>query len=253
MKQDTQPLLIQTPPKVAKPAKREIMSEQEGKTLYHSAKPDLIIQEFRTVPGEEGKRSARVKDVSALRNEISCYLFGYIEGFQIPTHFVSKFSATAMVVRRLEMIPLVVRIYNTSTGPMLKRFGLKEGSVLDFPVMEHYYTQGRKQPGWVNEYHMFAFNIVSPDELRQINRMASKVNAVLRGLCDRRKLAVADLQLAFGKFKNQIVVGDELSPFTCHFLDLGEEGKRAQDRYLPDQDRAAEAFSELDHRFKMKA
>ncbi len=246
-------MLVQTPPKVTKPAKRELIGEREGKTLYHSEKPDLIIQEFRTAPTEETKRSSRVKDVSALRNEISSYLFGYIEGFHIPTHFVSKLSATAMVVRRLDMIPLVLRIYNTSTGLLLKRFGLKEGSMLDFPILEHFYSVGRKQPVWVNEYHMYALAIVSPDELRQINRIASKVNAVLRGLCDRRKLAVADLQLAFGRFKDQIVLGDELSPFTCHFLDLARAGKREQDRYLPDQDHAVEAFSELYHRLKLKA
>lgn len=250
MKHDSQPALVEAPPKTTKTIKREFISEREGKTLYHSGKPDLLIQEFKTA--EETKRSTRVKDVSALRNEISSYLFSYIEGFHIPTHFVSKLSSTAMVVRRLEMIPLVLRVYNTSTGILLKRLGLKEGSVLEFPILEHFYGHGRKPPTWVNEYHIYALNIVSPDELRQINRVASKVNAVLRALCDRRKLTIADLQLAFGRFRDQIVLGDELSPFTCHFLDLSREGKREQDRFLPDQEHAVEAFSELYHRLKLK-
>ena len=136
---------------------------------------------------------------------------------------------------------------------MQKRFGLRENTPLDFPIMEHFYKNGRKSPAWMNEYHMYALNIVTPEELKHINRLASKVNAVLRGLCDRRKFFIVDLQLAFGKFRDQIIVADELSPVTCHFIDVSKDTKRDRDRFSPDQENAVEAFSELYHRLKLKA
>lgn len=251
MKIISQSLPTEPPPKIARSGKRELMYEREGKTFYSSEKPDFIIQTFSNGT-EEGKKHSRVRQMNALRNEISSYLFEYVKEYHIPTHFVSKLSSIEMVVKRLEMIPLIVRIYNSCNGALLKRLSLREGTVLDFPVIEHFYANGRKTPTWVNEYHMYALNVVTPEELKQINRIASKVNAVLRDLCDRRNLFVADLQLAFGRFKDQVVLGDELSPVTCHFLDVAKGAKREQDRFLPDQERAVEIFTELYHRLKLK-
>ena len=88
----------------------------------------------------------------------------------------------------------------------MKRFGSKGSATLEFPVIEHYYTGGRRGPQWINEYHAYAFNLLVPEEYKQINRMASKVNAVLRGLCDRRHLYVANLQLAFGKYFMEVML-----------------------------------------------
>jgi phosphoribosylaminoimidazole-succinocarboxamide synthase len=250
MKNDARPSLVETPAKLTRASKGQLIGESEGKAIYHSRRPDLVIQEFTS---EGGKKSSRGNDLSALRNEISSYLFGYIEGFHIPTHFVSKFSATSMVVKRTDNIPMTMRIYNTCSGSLMRRLGLRERTPLEFPIIEHFFNAGKKPPTWMNEYHMYALNIVTPEELKQINRLASKVNAVLRGLCDRRKFFVADLQLAFVRFKEQILIGDELSPVTCHFIDLSGEGKRDEDRYSPEQDNAVEMFSELYHRLRVKA
>ena len=250
MKQDMHSAIVETSHKAHKSEKRELICEREGKTLYHSEKPDIIIQEFTDISPDESKKHSEVKQLCSLRNEISSYLFGYVEGFHVSTHFVSKFSPTAMVVKRTELIPMMVRIYNIASGSLVKRFGLKNGKALDFPVIEHYYGTGKRVPVMVNEYHMYAFNITVPEEYKQINRMASKVNAALRGLCDRRQLVLADLQLAFGRYKNQVVLSDELSPFTCHFLDaaLGDR----QDKFLPDHENAVESFFELHSRLKAK-
>ena len=216
MKHDSRSSLVETPTKLTRASKGQLIGEGEGKAIYHSQKPDLVIQEFTSGSTEGGKKGSRAKDLNALRNEISSYLFGYIEGFHIPTHFVSKLSATSMVVRRTDNIPMTMRIYNACSGSLMKRLGLRERTSLDFPIIEHFYTAGKRSPTWMNEYHMYALNIVTPEELKQINRLASKVNAVLRGLCDRRKFFVADLQLGFVRFKEQILIGDELSPVTCH-------------------------------------
>ena len=247
--QETSALVVDSDERVNTSQKRERIGEREGKTFYHSEKPDLIIQEF-TQDTPSGDRASN--EISTLRNEISSYLFEYIEGFRIPTHYVSKLSSTEMVVKRTEMIPLTVRVYNSGSGSLMKRFGIKNSNVLEFPVIEHYYTVGRRTPQWINEYHAYAFNILTPEEYKQINRIASKANAVLRGLCDRRQLFVANLQLVFGRFKGQIILGDELSPFTCHFWEVTQRGKPDQDRYVPDQQDAAEKLAELYGRLILK-
>jgi len=253
MKQTVQTLLEDSAAKVARTAKGELICERNGKQLYHSEKPDLAIQEFSTNGIDEGKKRSKSRELDGLRNEISAYLFEYLESFHIPTHFVSVLTETRMLVRRIETIPLVVRMYNSANGALAKRFGVKEIPKLEFPVLEHYYWSADRPLTWLNEYHAYAFGITTAEEFKQINRTASKINAVLRGLCDRRQLLLADLNLEFGRSKGQIVLGDELSPSNCHFLDLAVEDKNGRDRFLPDQENVVPAFTELRDRLKVRA
>src|SRR5213596_889358 len=134
MKQESQTLSGEFPGKAMVTARGELIEEREGKALYHSEKPDLIIQEFR----ENGKAATKktAHNLGTLRNQISSYLFEYVEGYHIPTHYVSQMSPSAMVVKRLKMFPLTVRMYNTAGGALSKRYGLKEGTRLEYPVIE---------------------------------------------------------------------------------------------------------------------
>src|SRR5258708_16951093 len=199
MKQPVQTLLETSASSVSRTAKGELICERNGKHLYQTDSPDLAIQEFSTNGNDEGKKRSKSRELDALRNEISAYLFEYLEGFHIPTHFVSMLSDIRMLVRRTETIPLEVRIYNYSGAALTKRFGMKEGVKLDFPVIEHYYWNSSQTPSWINEYHVYAFGITTAEEFKQVNRTAAKINAVLRGLCDRRQLLLADLRLEFGR------------------------------------------------------
>jgi len=238
--------------KAAKNGKREFICERQGKNLYHSDKPDLIIQEFRSNGVDESKKRGKVRDCDILRNEISTYLFEYIEGFHIPTYFVGKLSDTEMMVKKSEIIPLSVKVYNTGNGVLSQRFGIAESEELEFPIIEHYARQSDNTDAWVNEYHIYAFNIASPEEYKQINRISSKVNAVLRGLCDRRQLTLTGMQLEFGRYKDQVLLCDELSPYTCYFIDPATNDKRRQDRFTPSHENAVESFAELFDRLTLK-
>lgn len=255
MKHQTQSVLATAAGKIAKSAKRDLVCEREGKYLYHSEKPDLIVQEFVTTAAgnpEVVKKNASIVDLSILRNEISSYLFEYIEGFRIPTHFVSRCSDTEMFIRRCDFLPLSVRIYNTSNGALVKRLGFKDGRLLDFPIIEHYYADGNKPGTWANEYHLFALGVLTPEEFKQVNRIATKTNAVLRSLCDRRQLLLADMKLEFGRFRGQIILVDELSPLTCHFWDMTHDAKNGRDRFLPDQEQSDATIGELRDRLMLK-
>jgi phosphoribosylaminoimidazole-succinocarboxamide synthase len=153
----------------------------------------------------------------------------------------------------MEAVPITVKMYNAVSPPLARRLGMKEDQKIEFPVIEHYYRAHDRSSTWINEYHVYAFGITTAEEFKQINRTASKVNAVLRGLCDRRQLMLAEMSLEFGRMKGQIVLGDELSPITCHFLDLSVEDKNGRDRYLPEQENVISAFTELRDRLKVRA
>ncbi len=252
MKVNASVLTEESSAKAAKNGKREFICEQQGKNIYSSDKPDLIIQEFKANGTEDGKKRSKSKDTRSFRNEISSYLFEYIEGFHIPTYFVNKLSETEMMVRKTEAIPLTVQIFNSKNDVLSRRFQSMNGSELEFPVIEHYVRQNGSGETWVNEYHIYAFGIATPEEYKQMNRIASKANAVLRGLCDRRQLFLSGMRLEFGRYKDQILLCDELSPYTCHFIDRAATDKHHQDRFVPSADTPEASFAELCDRLKLK-
>ena len=154
-----------------------------------------------------------------------------------------------MSVKRSEPIPLTVRVFNRGDDGLAERFGVKQGKDLDFPVIEHFYQSNGSAPAWVNEYHVSAFGIATPEEMKQINRISSKVNAVLRGLCDRRQLGLAKMKLEFGRYKGSVILSDELSPVTCQFLDYATE--KNQDRFSALDDASEESLAELCDRLRL--
>jgi len=229
---------------------KELNNGQNAQINSPSGETDFTVLTFES-ENEEGKENQQ--KLCALRNAISTYLFEYLHGFHIPTHFVSKLSEMEMSVKKAEAISLIFKIYNTVNGQLTKRFGLREGVSIEFPIIEHYYIMNNRGSSWVNEYHIYGLGISTPEEFKQMNRIATKVNAVLRGLCDRRNLNLSEVNLTFGRFKGQALLCGELSPLTCHFLDASHDQKSKRDRFTLVQENAQEALMELADRLMVKA
>jgi len=231
-------------------ATKELYNGKNAQINSFSAETDFSVLKFES-EGEEVKDNRQ--KIAAIRNTISSYLFEYLHGFHIPTHYVSKLSDIEMSVKRSEPILLIFRIFNTANGQLSKRFGLKEGINIEFPIIEHYYQMNNRGSSWVNEYHIYGLGISTPEEFKQMNRIATKVNAVLRGLCDRRTLFLSEVNLTFGRFKGQPILSGELSPLTCHFLDASHEQKNKRDRFAIMHESSQEALVELADRLTLKA
>ena len=182
-------------------------------------------------PSESGSQK-RPSDhsKSGLANEISTFLLGYLAGFKIPTHLLEKISDSEIRTRQLTMIPLEVTVHNVATGEYSERLGLKDGVELSFPVIEHRFKRADLGKPLLNEFHIYSLGVATPEQLRIINRLASKANIVLRSLFERRELRLDTLGLEFGTFENQMMIGNEISPRTCTFTDLRKNSKGVKDR-----------------------
>jgi phosphoribosylaminoimidazole-succinocarboxamide synthase len=249
MSRTAQPLPEELPASAAKQRDRTILFEKQGKAYYQADLPNQLILSFLPPVSAGAKKRPKGGDLAALRNSIASHLFEYVEEYRISTHFVTKHAETEMTVKKTEGIPIVVHVHNIDGGEFRSRFGLTNGRGLEFPVLEHYYTAGETTT-WVNEYHVYALGLATPEEFKQMNRVASKLNAVIRGLCDRRQLVLADMKLQFGRFQGQVILNDELSPYTCRFLDLSAADNA--DRFLPDRKDATSAFADLCDRLMLK-
>lgn len=251
MKAQAQSLLLEGKESGAETIRGEIFATQPGRTLYRTNKRDLLIQEFTAPAPPNGKKKGGPRDSAVVRNEISTYLFEYLKGFHVTTHFLGSRPGPEMLVKSAEPVPLIVRIFNVAEDDWSERFGITANGLLEFPVIEHHLTGEGRTPALVNEYHLYALNLLKPDELKQMNRLTSKVNAVLRGLCERRELSPADLKLTFGRYNNQIILTGELSPSTIRFLDVSPANRKGNGAWMPVDTRTDEALEALCSRLKL--
>jgi phosphoribosylaminoimidazole-succinocarboxamide synthase len=245
-----------------------------AKNLFEAEQAGMLIQQFkdtnqsrrstdepepRPSSGQHNKpASAKMTNteprkvqnitVATLANEISSYLFKYLAGFRIPTHFMDKVSSSEMLVKQLAMIPLEVRVHNVAAGEFCKRFGMKEGTELTVPIIEHYYKNPDIGNPLTNEFHIYSLGLATPEQLRSINRLASKTNVVLKSFFDRRELKLLSMNLEFGVIGNQIMIGDEISPRTCRFADMQKKERGTKDIFANDNGDTLEAYTEVRNR-----
>ena len=246
-----------------------------AKNLFEAEQDGMLIQQFkdtnqprrspdepesRHLPGQHNKpaspkmtnteasRKTQNTTVATLANEISSYLFKYLAGFRIPTHFMDKVSSSEMLVKQLAMIPLEVRVHNVAAGEFCKRFGMKDGAELTVPVIEHYYKNPELGNPLTNEFHIYSLGLATPDQLRAINRLASKTNVVLRSFFERRELRLVSMNLEFGVIGNQLMIGDEISPRTCRFADMQKKDRGTKDIFANGNGDTLEAYTEVRNR-----
>lgn len=192
--------------------KKKKLHDGKTKKLYSLEESDQLIQEFKDdAIGFEASSSELIKGKGIINKDISCFLFHYLEGFHIPTHYVKDLGGREMLVRRLEMIPLEIAIRNIVAGSLTQRFGLEAGKELSYPIIEFYLKNEQRNNPMINPSHAIALQLATPDEIRVIERLTSKINAVLKSFFQRRNFRLVDLALEFGRAKDKLVLGDEIS------------------------------------------
>ena len=228
---------------------REMIYKGSAKRLYETDKAEFIIQEFKDDTSlVNGKKKAKVRNKGAFNNEISSYIFEYLAGFHIPTHYVRHLSNCEMLVKRLEIFPLELVVRNVAAGSFCEQLGMKEGLDLPHPIIEHYLKTNRSVHPMVNEFHILALGIASPEELRQLNRLASKVNVVLKSFFGRREIKLVDLTLEFGRHNGLILLGDEITPDTCRLWDRKTNKKLSAEHFRQDVEAMSGVYEEIRNR-----
>lgn len=192
--------------------KKKKLHDGKTKKLYSLEESDQLIQEFKDdAIGFEASSAELIKGKGIINKDISCFLFHYLEGFHIPTHYVKDLGGREMLVRRLEMIPLEIAIRNIVAGSLTQRFGLEAGKELSYPIIEFYLKDEQRNNPMINPSHAIALQLATPDEIRVIERLTSKINAVLKSFFQRRNYRLVDLALEFGRAKDKLILGDEIS------------------------------------------
>lgn len=226
--------------------KGEAFYEGKAKILYATDDPDLIIQHFKDdATAFNAQKRGTIREKGIANNKISEVLFRLLEKQGVPTHFMERLNDREMLVRRLKIIPVEVIVRNVVAGSMAKRLGLKEGTPLSRPVLEHCYKSDPLGDPMVNESHILALGWASEAELKQIQALAFRVNEVLKEFFDQRNLILVDFKLEFGRYHGTVYLGDEICPDTCRLWEKGSLEKLDKDRFRRDLGKVEDAYQEV--------
>ena len=220
----------------------------EGKTKknYSTDNENKIVFDFKDEVGlatDEKKRT--IKGKAAICNEISSFIFQYLESYHIQTHFVRRLSDKEMLVKKLEIIPVEIVVHNIAAGNLAKQFNVDEGKELECPITEFYLKDDEQQDTMINIDHIVSFGHASSDEMYTIQRIASKINAILKDFFRRRSLSLVSIKLEFGRYKNKVLLGDEVSPNTCKLWDLSSGEKYDIEQFTQEIKGSPEKYQEL--------
>ncbi|WP_297435311.1 phosphoribosylaminoimidazolesuccinocarboxamide synthase [Thermococcus sp.] len=204
------------------------------------------IMEFKDdATAFDGRKKGQFGGKGWLNAQISAVLFKVLEERGVKTHFIGVAGDNRLIVERLKMYPLEIVVRNVVAGSLRKRLPLEEGTELTEPIVELYYKDDGLGDPMINHHHAKILGI-SEDEIRGMERIALKVNEILKEYFAERGIILVDFKLEFGKNeRGEIILGDEISPDTCRFWDAETKKSLDKDVFRFDKGDLVKAYEEL--------
>jgi len=239
--------------------KRELISvskqlyEGKAKIIYETEEKDRVIIHYKDdATAFNGEKKGQIESKGIMNNEITSMIFEMLENKGIKTHFVKKLNEREQLCKKVEIIPLEVIVRNIAAGSMAKRYGVAEGTELKTTVFELSYKNDDLGDPLINDYHAVALGFTTFDELKKIYDYTDKINEILKEFFKKQNIKLVDFKLEFGRYGNEVVLADEISPDTCRFWDAETNEKLDKDRFRRDLGNVSEAYQEILKRIKNK-
>lgn len=133
--------------------KAEQLYEGKAKKVFATSNPDYCIVSYKDdATALNGKKKGTIVGKGVVNNRMSNFLMEKMEKEAgIPTHYVQEISERETIVRKVSIVPLEVIIRNTAAGSFSKRFGVKEGTVLNQPTLEYCYKCDELDDPMIND------------------------------------------------------------------------------------------------------
>lgn len=171
----------------------------------------------------EKNKKVRVKDLGQKFAAINSFFYDYLKEFNIPCAYIKKTDQNSLLFVKYSALSFTVKILNSADKRISKIFSVKQGENLSLPVIEYHF--GNSRDSVISESHLISFNLCSYDDLKLINRLCSKINAVVRSFFERREETIAEISCNFGKYEDKIYLIDNFTPLSLKIFRLNEDGK----------------------------
>ena len=234
--------------------KNELIYEGKAKKVFSHDDEDKVIIEFKDdATAFNSLKKAKFEGKGKLNCQISTRIFELLVKKNIPTHFIELKNENTMIAKKIKVIPLEIVLRNTAYGSLCKQTTIKSGTLLAKPLIDFYLKSDALNDPLITKDRIELMNILSFKDLDIVIDLTLKINLILKNFFKNIKLQLVDFKLEFGyDFKNNIILGDEISPDNCRLWDLNQQNDTIvsldKDRFRNDLGDLIEAYSEINRR-----
>ncbi len=226
---------------------KEQLYEGKAKQVFLTNDPEVVMVHYKDdATAGDGAKKGTIRDKGIVNNKLSNALMQKLEKQGVPTHFVEEVNDRDTFVKKVSIVPLEVIIRNVAAGSFSKRFGVKEGTILNAPTVEFSYKNDDLHDPLMNTYHALALELATKEEIAQIEAMAFKVNDLLKEIMMAANIRLIDFKLEFGRLADgTIILADEISPDTCRYWDATTGEHLDKDLFRRDLGGEEDAYQEV--------
>ncbi len=223
-----------------------MLYEGKAKKIFATDRPDRVVQYFKDdATAFNAQKRGTIVEKGVVNNRVSERLFRLLEAGGVPTHFVERLSDREMLTKKVTIVPVEVVVRNVVAGSLVKRLGLQEGVPIEPALVEWYYKNDALGDPLIADEHVRLLNLVTPEQMAEIKRLALKVNGLLQPFFLERRMILVDFKLEFGVHEGRVILADEISPDTCRFWDQATRESMDKDRFRKDLGKIEEAYQEV--------
>ena len=234
--------------------KNELIYEGKAKKVFSHVDEDKVIIEFKDdATAFNSLKKAKFEGKGKLNCQISTKIFEFLVKNNIPTHFLELKNENTMIAKKIKVIPLEIVLRNTAYGSLCKQTTIKSGTVLAKPLIDIYLKNDALNDPLITKDRIELMDILKLEDLDVIINLTLKINLILKKFFKKIKLQLVDFKLEFGyDSKNNILLGDEISPDNCRLWDINHQNDTIvsldKDRFRNDLGGLIEAYSEINRR-----
>ncbi|MDA9741348.1 phosphoribosylaminoimidazolesuccinocarboxamide synthase [Prochlorococcus sp. AH-736-L15] len=231
--------------------KNKLIYEGKAKKVFTHDDLDKVKIEFKDdATAFNALKKEKFEGKGKLNCLISARIFEILIKKNIPTHFIELENENTMIAKKIKVIPLEIVLRNTAYGSLCKQTTIKPGTLLSKPLIDIYLKNDELNDPLITKDRIELMNILSPHDLELIINLTFKINVILKSFFKSIHLQLVDFKLEFGyDFRNNILLGDEISPDNCRLWDLNQKNDTIvsldKDRFRNDLGGLIEAYSEI--------
>lgn len=226
--------------------KLEQLYEGKAKKVYKTDVEDVLIVDYKDdATAFNGEKRGTIVGKGVINNRMSNYIMKQLEKEGVPTHYIEELSDRETAVKKVQIVPLEVIIRNVSAGSFAKKLGIEEGRKLLCPTLEFSYKDDSLGDPMINSSYAKALGLATQEEIDTISKYAYKVNEVMIKYFEGIGIELIDFKIEFGRYHDQIILADEISPDTCRLWDIKTHEKLDKDRFRRDLGNVEDAYQEV--------
>ena len=231
-----------------------LIYEGKAKKVFSHDDADKVNIEFKDdATAFNALKKAKFAGKGKLNCLISSRIFELLIKNKIPTHFIELKNENTMIAKKINVIPLEIVLRNIAYGSLCKQTTIKPSTVLAKPLIDIYLKNDELNDPLITKDRIELMNIISSKDLDLMIDLTLKINKILKSFFKNIQLQLVDFKLEFGyDLKNNILLGDEISPDNCRLWDLKQKNDTIvsldKDRFRNDLGGLIEAYSEINQR-----